>query len=316
VTRHQNQRKSEDANKKPTWQTRASLGLFAKGFCMGASDVVPGVSGGTMALILGIYEELIQSIKAFDRALLRLVLQGRFRQALKAAPLAFIIPLGTGILTAIFTLAKGLSWLLENQPVAIWSFFFGLVMASAIMVGRRIDEWKLFTYFSLFISAAGAYVLVALVPVNTPETLPFIFLCGSIAICAMILPGISGSFILVLLGKYHFILDAVGRLDILVLSVFTAGTATGIMLFVRLLNWLLKRYYQVTMAALTGLMIGSLRKIWPWKSMTMMALDGAENSAIMVNILPQQLNIEVLIAIALALFGGIIVLLLQRLVKQ
>ena len=316
MTRHQNQRKSEDANKKPTWQTRASLGLFAKGFCMGASDVVPGVSGGTMALILGIYEELIQSIKAFDRALLRLVLQGRFRQALKAAPLAFIIPLGTGILTAIFTLAKGLSWLLENQPVAIWSFFFGLVMASAIMVGRRIDEWKLFTYFSLFISAAGAYVLVALVPVNTPETLPFIFLCGSIAICAMILPGISGSFILVLLGKYHFILDAVGRLDILVLSVFTAGTATGIMLFVRLLNWLLKRYYQITMAALTGLMIGSLRKIWPWKSMTTMALDGAENSAIMVNILPQQLNIEVLIAIALALFGGIIVLLLQRLVKQ
>lgn len=283
---------------------------------MGASDVVPGVSGGTMALILGIYEKLIQSIKAFDGALLRLVLQGRFRQALKAAPLAFIIPLGTGILTAIFTLAKGLSWLLENQPVAIWSFFFGLVMASAIMVGRRIDEWKLFTYFSLFISAAGAYVLVALVPVNTPETLPFIFLCGSIAICAMILPGISGSFILVLLGKYHFILDAVGRLDILVLSVFTAGTATGIMLFVRLLNWLLKRYYQITMAALTGLMIGSLRKIWPWKSMTTMALDGAENSAIMVNILPQQLNIEVLIALALALFGGIIVLLLQRLAKQ
>lgn len=315
MTRHQNQRKSEDANKKPTWQTRTSLGLFAKGFCMGASDVVPGVSGGTMALILGIYEELIQSIKAFDGALLRLVLQGRFRQALKSAPLAFIIPLGIGILTAIFTLAKGLSWLLENQPVAIWSFFFGLVMASAIMVGRRIDEWKLFTYISLFISAAGAYMLVALVPVNTPETLPFIFLCGSIAICAMILPGISGSFILVLMGKYHFILDAVGRLDILVLSVFTAGTATGIMLFVRLLNWLLKRYYQITMAALTGLMIGSLRKIWPWKSMTTMVLDGTENSAIMVNILPQQLNIEVLIAIALALFGGLIVLMLQRLAE-
>lgn len=315
MTRHQNQGKSEDANKKSTWQTRASLGLFAKGFCMGASDVVPGVSGGTMALILGIYEELIQSIKAFDGALLRLVLQGRFRQALKSAPLAFIIPLGIGILTAIFTLAKGLSWLLENQPVAIWSFFFGLVMASAIMVGRRIDEWKLFTYISLFISAAGAYMLVALVPVNTPETLPFIFLCGSIAICAMILPGISGSFILVLLGKYHFILDAVGRLDILVLSVFTAGTATGIMLFVRLLNWLLKRYYQITMAALTGLMIGSLRKIWPWKSMTTMVLDGTENSAIMVNILPQQLNIEVLIAIALALFGGLIVLMLQRLAE-
>lgn len=316
MTRHQNQRKSENADNGPAWLTRATLALFAKGFCMGASDVVPGVSGGTMALILGIYEELIQSIKSFDGALLRLVLKGRFRQALKTAPLTFLIPLGIGILTAIFTLAKGLSWLLENQPVAIWSFFFGLVLASAIMVGRRIDEWKLLTYFSLLISAAGAYVLVALVPVNTPDTLPFIFLCGAIAICAMILPGISGSFILVLLGKYHFILNAVGRLDILVLSVFTAGTATGIMLFVRVLNWLLKHYYQVTMAALTGLMIGSLRKIWPWKSISTMATDGAEHGAIMVNILPQQLTIEVLIAIGLALFGGIIVLLLQRLAEQ
>ena len=292
------------------------LTLFAKGFCMGASDVVPGVSGGTMALILGIYEELIQSIKAFDGALLRLVIQGRLTHALKTAPLGFILPLGIGILTAIFTLARGLSWLLETHPVAIWSFFFGLVLASAIAVGRRIDRWQLSTAISLLLSALGAYVLVGLVPVNTPETLPFVFLCGAIAICAMILPGISGSFILVLLGKYHFILNAVGRFDILILSVFTAGTATGIMLFVRLLNWLLKRYFQITMAALTGLMIGSLRKIWPWKSLTALATDGSENNATLVNILPQQVNTELLVALGLALFGALMVLLLQRLSEK
>jgi len=283
---------------------------------MGASDVVPGVSGGTMALILGIYEELIASIKAFDGALLRLVLQGRFRSALEAAPLKFILPLGIGILTAIFSLSKGLGWLLETYPVAIWSFFFGLVLASAIMVGRRIEEWTVFNVISLLISAIGAYVLVALVPVNTPETLPFIFLCGAIAICAMILPGISGSFILVLLGKYHFILDAVGRLDILVLSVFTAGTATGIMLFVRLLHWLLKRYYQITMAALTGIMIGSLRKIWPWKSLPELVGDSSGSGAMFVNVLPHQVNTELFVALGLALLGGMMVLLFERLAEQ
>ena len=316
MTRPLTGKKSKDPNKRPTGLKRTALALFAKGFCMGASDVVPGVSGGTMALILGIYEELIQSIKALDGELLRMVLKGHILQALQTAPIRFLLPLGMGILTAIFTLAKGLSWLLENHPISIWSFFFGLVLASAIMVGRRIEEWTLPPFISLLISAIGAYVLVALVPVNTPETLSFIFLCGAIAICAMILPGISGSFILVLLGKYHFILDAVGRLDILVLSVFTAGTITGIMLFVRLLNWLLKHYYQLTMAALTGLMIGSLRKIWPWKSMTGHAIDGTESSTIIVNIFPQQLNTEVLIALGLALIGGFVVLLLQRLAEK
>lgn len=316
MQRRMTKKKSKAPDKRPAGLKRNSMALFAKGFCMGASDVVPGVSGGTMALILGIYEELIQSIKALDGELLRMVLKGHILQALQTAPIRFLLPLGMGILTAIFTLAKGLSWLLETHPIAIWSFFFGLVLASAIMVGRRIEEWTLPPFISLLISAIGAYVLVALVPVNTPETLSFIFLCGAIAICAMILPGISGSFILVLLGKYHFILDAVGRLDILVLSVFTAGTATGILLFVRLLNWLLKHYNQITMAALTGLMIGSLRKIWPWKSMTGHAIDGTESSTIIVNIFPHQLDAEVMIALGLALSGGLVVLLLQRLAEK
>jgi putative membrane protein len=316
VTAHPRRPSPKDERMPSPPFSRTTLALFAKGFCMGASDVVPGVSGGTMALILGIYEELIQSIKAFDGHVFRLIIRGRLLQALKAVPLGFLIPLGLGILTAIFTLARGLSWLLEHQPVAVWSFFFGLVLASAIVVGRRIEAWHATTVLSLMLTAIGAYLLVGIVPVKTPESLPFIFICGAIAICAMILPGISGSFILVLLGKYHFILAAVGRLDFAVLVVFTAGTATGIMLFVRLLNWLLRHYYQLTMAALTGLMIGSLRKIWPWKSIPAISSGSSGAGLSSLNILPPQFNGEVLFDIGLAIFGGLMVLLLQRLAKQ
>ena len=284
---------------------------------MGAADVVPGVSGGTMALILGIYENLIYAIKAIDATFLRNILKGRFRVALQAVPLGFLIPLGMGIVTAIFTLAKGLSWLLVHQPVAIWSFFFGLVLASALVVARRIQCWTISTVTCMVIFAVGAYVVVGLVPVHTPESLPFIFLCGAIAICAMILPGISGSFILVLLGKYHYVLEAVGRLDLVVLTVFTAGTATGIMLFVRLLNWLRRHYYPLTMAALTGLMIGSLRKIWPWKAAAAeLSPTGLGDVHRLVNVFPHQISAELIIAIGLALVGGLMVLVLQRFAEQ
>ena len=310
----------ENSNIKPTRSARGPkeiLALFTKGFCMGASDVVPGVSGGTMALILGIYEELILSIKAFDYDCLRLVLRGRFSQLLDKVPLGFLLPLGMGILTAIFTLARGLSWLLNEYPVAVWSFFFGLVLASAFVVGRRIEKWHWSTLLGIVLSAIAAYVLVGLVPINTPETLSFIYLCGAVAICAMILPGISGSFILVLLGKYQYVLDAVGRLDVVVLGVFTAGTATGILLFVRLLSWLLNKYHQMTMAGLTGLMIGSLRKIWPWKSMTELVTNDAGSGVTLArNILPHQMTAEVYVAIGLALLGGLAVVLLQRLAEK
>lgn len=290
--------------------------LFAKGFIMGASDVVPGVSGGTMALILGIYEKLIMAIKTFDGRLLRMVLQGQFKQAISKIPFGFLLPLGFGILTAIFTMARGLGWLLENHPSAIWSFFLGLVLASSIVVARRIHKWDWKTAASLILAIAGAYGLVGVVPMHTPETIPYIFLCGAIAICAMILPGISGSFILVLLGKYKYILDAVARFDLIVLFVFTLGTLSGILLFVRLLSWLLAHYYRITMAALTGLMIGSLRKIWPWKSMAVATNDGSVGGIAFVNILPQKVDGDLVLAVALAIVGGFMVVFLQRLSEK
>jgi putative membrane protein len=185
------------------------------------------------------------------------------------------------------------------------------------VVGRRIEKWNWSTLLGIVLSAIAAYVLVGLVPINTPETLSFIYLCGAVAICAMILPGISGSFILVLLGKYQYVLDAVGRLDVVVLGVFTAGTATGIIFFVRILSWLLNKYHQLTMAGLTGLMIGSLRKIWPWKSMTeLVTNDAGSGVALARNMLPHQMTAEVYVAIGLALLGGIAVVLLQRLAEK
>lgn len=285
--------------------------LFAKGFCMGAADVVPGVSGGTMALVLGIYEELLRSIKAFDLRFFGLLARLQIRAALRAVPLPFLVSLFGGVLFAIFTLAKALSWLLANHPIGIWSFFFGLILSSALMVGRRIENWAPGTMAGLVLSAVVAYVVVGIVPTTTPDSRLFLFICGAIAICAMVLPGISGSFILVLLGKYHTVLEAVHRFDLATLIVFGTGAVTGLMLFVRLLNWLLDRYHTLTLACLTGLMIGSLRKIWPWKMLA--TEDGGLNT---INVLPHEFNTAFIVACGLALIGMLFVAVLQWLASR
>ncbi len=285
--------------------------LFAKGFCMGTADVVPGVSGGTMALVLGIYEELLQSIKAIDLQFFRLLATFQFKRALRSIPLAFLVSLFGGVLVAVFTLAKALSWLLINYPIGIWSFFFGLILASALLVGRRIETWHTGVFTGLIVCAVAAYALVGIVPLKTPDSWMFLFVCGAIAICAMVLPGISGSFILVLLGKYQTILEAVHRLDFITLIVFGAGAVTGLMLFVRLLNWLLARYHTLTLACLTGLMIGSLRKIWPWKNVVMD--DGVQQA---VNVLPNAVDMEFALACSLAIGGVLVVTGLQWLASR
>ena len=277
--------------------------LSLKGFCMGSADVVPGVSGGTMALILGIYEELIAAIKSFDLKAVRLVLGFRVKELMDRVHWRFLLALGIGILAAIFSLSKLIAWLLTNEPVFIWSFFFGLVLASVYTVSGRIGHWNATRIFLVFLGAGGAYFLVGLVPLTTPNQPWFIFLSGAVAICAMILPGISGSFILVLLGKYHYILEAVNQRNIVVLLIFTAGTATGLILFSRLLGWLLKKHHDPAICLLCGLMLGSLRKVWPWK-------DAGGN------ILPEQINGETILACLLALAGMGAVVLLDRLAKN
>ena len=246
-----------------TWKGYFLLGL--RGFCMGAADVVPGVSGGTMAFILGIYQELLAAIQAVDLSLARQLLKGRWREALASFPWRFLGVLGAGILLAITTLAKGLSWALHHHPAPVWGFFAGLVLASILVVQRRVEHWSGGLLLAAALAALLLYVLVGLVPAATPEAPWFLILSGALASCAMILPGISGSFILVLLGKYHYVLEAVVERDLETLALVALGCALGLMSIARLLGWLLRGYHDVTVAGLTGLLVGSLRALWPWK---------------------------------------------------
>jgi len=276
---------------------------------MGAADVVPGVSGGTMAFILGIYEELIGAIRSFDARFLRLLLSMRLREAAGHARWKFVGAVGAGILCAVFSLARLLGWLLHNHPVPVWAFFFGLIVASLYTVSRRIRRWRPRVCGGILLGAAGTYLMVGVVPVSTPEAPWFLFLSGAVAICAMILPGISGAFILVLLGKYLFVLEAVNHRDLVTLALVAAGAATGLIAFSRLLSWLFRRFHDATIAFLTGLMLGSLRKIWPWKETAAGAGEGPGSlAAVPANVLPAQWTPEVTLALVLALAGFLAVL--------
>ena len=276
---------------------------------MGAANVVPGVSGGTMALILGIYEELINAIHSFNYNFLRLVSLFKIRQAVSSVSWPFLLPVGLGILLATVSLAKSLSWLLDSYPAIVWSFFFGLILSSVFTVGRVLKEWRVPTITAIGLGTIAAYFLFGLIPVATPEAPWFIFLSGFISICAMILPGISGAYILVLLGKYRYILDALNNQDFLILFILIAGALVGLLSFVRVIDWLLKRYHDLTMAILIGLMLGSLRKIWPWKETLTTFFDthGKEVPALQINILPPSLNSEVGLALLFMFIGFLVV---------
>lgn len=294
---------------------RDYLGLAVRGFLMGAADVVPGVSGGTMAFILGIYQELVWSIRAaarppFWQALLRLDIPG----ALQAVNVRFLLAVLVGIAAAVLTLASGLEWLLENRPVLIWSFFFGLVLASIVAVSKRIRQWTPGLLTAAGLGAVSAYFVVGAVPLQTPEAPWFLFLSGALAICAMILPGISGSFILVLLGKYQFVLSAVNQRDLVSIGIIGLGAVVGIVTFAQVLAWLFKRFHDVTVAVLIGLMAGSLRKIWPWKVTVESIIDrhGAELPTVQRNVLPPAVDGELFLAVGLAIVAFAAVLLLDR----
>lgn len=239
--------------------------LTLKGIAMGAADVIPGVSGGTIAFISGIYEELINSIKQIDIKALKLLFSFRLKDFWKKINGNFLLAVVLGIGISIFSLAKLMTYLITYQPIATWSFFFGLIIASSLLVSREITKWNVLTVLSLIIGIATGYLITALTPSSTPQTWWFIILSGAIAICAMILPGISGSFILLLMGQYAFIMDAVSSLKISVILLFATGAIIGIVSFSHVLSWLLKNHHNVVIAVLTGFMVGSLNKIWPWK---------------------------------------------------
>lgn len=287
------------------------LVLMFKGMAMGAADVVPGVSGGTIAFIVGIYDELINSIKSINANSLKLLFTGKIAAFWKAINANFLFSILFGIGVSVFSLAKLITWLLVTHPVLVWAFFFGLVLASTWFVSKDIKEWNWKTILSFVVGTAIAYYITVATPTETPSHPLFIFLCGAIAICAMILPGISGSFILVLLGKYFYIMDAVKSLELFTLLIFAAGALIGITSFSRVLSFALSRFRNVTLSVLTGFMLGSLNKVWPWKETVETYVDSSGQIKPLVeqNILPTS---QVPEALALAVAGFVIVYVLEK----
>ncbi|AJQ96479.1 DUF368 domain-containing protein [Gynuella sunshinyii] len=241
------------------------LGVFLKGFCMGCADIVPGVSGGTIALISGIYQRLLKALSSFDLVALRLLFQGRFKSLLDHVDAAFIASLLSGILLAVVTMANILSYLLANYSPVVWGFFSGLVLASTVFLVRGHSQWRLSFWLPFCCGMVLPIALALTQPGHIEPTLLIVFLSAVLAICAMVLPGISGSFILLMLGMYEHVLRAVGELDLLFLIVFMAGCAVGILSFSRLISFLLEKYTMPVMAVLTGILAGSILKLWPWQ---------------------------------------------------
>ena len=292
--------------------------ISLKGIAMGAADVVPGVSGGTIAFISGIYEELLQSISNIKLGLLKTLKNDGFKAAWTELNGNFLLSLFIGIIVSFLSLAKLISWLLETHPILLWSFFFGLVLASIIYVAKQIEKWNVISILLLIATTAIAYVITTLPPlVSEDSSMPFIFLAGAIAICAMILPGISGSFILVLLGAYKPVLNALTNKDIPVIVVFMLGAITGLLSFSRVLKWLFANYKNFTLAALTGFIIGSLNKIWPWKRVLTFRTNshGEKVPFNEESILPTSYDgdPQMLYAVLLALVGFGVILLLEKL---
>jgi len=290
--------------------------LVFKGMAMGAADVVPGVSGGTIAFISGVYEELIATLNSINlNSLKTLKLQG-VSATWKKINGNFLLALFGGILLSILSLSKLVAWLLHEEPVLLWAFFFGLVLASIIFVLKKINQWNSAVFLGLILGGVFAYQLTQLTALGNSDSNWYLFLSGAIAICAMILPGISGAFILVILGSYANVLQALNDKDIAKITIFMTGALIGILSFSRLLKWLFKRFKNMTLAVLTGFMIGALSKIWPWKK----TLSFRENSdGISVPLKEQCIapfsfdgDPQLLSAIGLMLFGFLMIFFLEK----
>ncbi|WP_200975349.1 DUF368 domain-containing protein [Echinicola sp. 20G] len=301
-------------------QTKNYILTYLKGMGMGAADIVPGVSGGTIALITGIYETLLDSIKSFDLDALKLLAKFQIKDLWKHVNGPFLCSLFLGIFTSIFALSKLITYLMEEHPIPLWSFFCGLIIISSVLILRDIKRWNLMVFIAIPVGAVLAYWITGLNPIHSPNALYFTFVAGAIAICAMILPGISGSFLLLILGKYEAILNAVTERDFLTLGVFAVGCIVGILSFSRLISWLLKNHHAVTIAVLSGFMLGSINKIWPWKKVLSyrVSSSGEQKPFITENLWPNHYLTETgnepkfFIGLLAFLFGILLVIGLER----
>jgi putative membrane protein len=288
-----------------------------KGLAMGAADAVPGVSGGTIAFISGIYEELINTISNVNISLFKTLFSKGIKAFWQQLNGNFIFSLLTGIIISFVSFMKLAKYLLEHHPVLIWSFFFGLILASIYFVGKQITKWHLATIIALLIGASIAFYISKLPSLATNENPWFLFLAGAIAICAMILPGISGSFILIILGAYKTLSNAIHDIDLKKIIIFTGGAVVGLLSFSHVLKWLFKHYHNITLALLTGFIFGSLNTVWPWKKTLSWHTDskGIEVPLLQESVSPFSFSDDnqITFATVLMILGFLTIIILERL---
>jgi putative membrane protein len=285
-----------------------AIRLAAKGFVIGAAGLIPGVSGGTMALVLGIYESLVEAIKgASDPETLKALLGRRWQALLARLSWQLLVPVGLGALAAVVTISHFMEWLLLTYPVQLEAFFFGLVAASMVVVARKVHRWRIGLFAGFTLGAVAAWLLMDLTPAQTPNTLWMLFLSGAVAKCAMVLPGISGAFVLVIFGQYQYALAAVTQRNLLGVGMILLGAVVGLVTFAQVLSWLFKQQRDLTLAVLGGLILGSLRKLWPWREHVAGTAEALYREA---NVLPGAWTPAVAAAVLLALAGFAVVIVL------
>ena len=290
---------------------REHIANFLKGFAMGVANVIPGVSGGTIALLTGIFERLINALKSFDVEAVRLLLKFKFREFAQHVDFGFLLSVFVGVGVSIISVAKLLEFLFQSYPVYVWSFFFGLILVSVWFVGKSIGKIDVAAAVSFVVGAAVAFGLSVMNPATENTAFWYLIICGAVAVCSMILPGLSGSFVLILMGNYQLIMIyAVSHFDMKIIVPVAVGVVVGLLAFSHFLSWLLSRYARQTMAVLTGFIFGSLGTIWPWKNPVYLMQDGAEvlkNGKPIIQsyqmYFPQEFSAEVAIAIVLMAAG-------------
>ena len=296
---------------------RETVVLFIKGILMGAANMIPGVSGGTIALITGIYQELLQAIRSFDFNTIRFLKRLEIKQAMATIHLRFLVTIACGVGLSILSLAHIMNFIFNNYKVYTWSLFFGLILASIAVMALKTNKWLGSGGISFILGTVFSYLFVGMIPVSTPESWWFIFFAGAITICTMILPGLSGAFLLLIIGKYEYITAALKNpfilQNFLIIAVFGAGCIIGIIAFSRILTIMFTKFENTTMAVLTGIMCGSLRKVWPWKEdLVTRTIGGKVWTIAERNALPPSYDSSFMVAVLLAITGFVIVLVLEK----
>ncbi len=297
------------------------INLALKGFAMGAANVIPGVSGGTIALITGIFERLINAIKSFDLTAIKLLFSGKIKEFIKHVDLYFLIAVFAGMVASVVSLAKILEYLFLNYPVFVWAFFFGLILASVYFVGKSITKWRVSVIITFIVGTIAALSISVLNPATQNDSFLYLIICGVVAICSMILPGLSGSFILILLGNYQLVMiHAVNELDLKIIFPVMIGAVGGLIAFSHILSWIYKKYKDQTISVLTGFILGSLGILWPWQNEVYLKdelgnfilKDGEKIVQSTIKYIPEAFNTEVIIATVLMIIGIITISLIEK----